>query len=108
MPKSPKVEQMNIVADYILHNLPFVLWIALVASLYITNVHVAETTIRDIERLQDDVKEMRWEYLSLKSALMYDTKQSEVARRVEDLGLEGTNIQPRRIVVPAPTQNRVP
>jgi hypothetical protein len=90
---------LHILEGWVLKNLPFVLFIGFLGIIYIANVHYAEQKIRRIEALQDDIKELRWEYMSLKSDLMYKSKKSEVERRVSQMGLGDNGSNPQRIVI---------
>lgn len=69
--------------------LPFVIFLALLAMLYIGNRHSAENNIRKIDRLNKEVKELSWDFKTLKAELMFRSKQTEVAKRVDSvLGLK--------------------
>lgn len=69
---------------------------------YIANAHYSEKKIRAIQDLQREVKELRWEYMSIKSGLMYNTKQSEVVKAVAPLGLKPMKGKPKKIIVEKP------
>lgn len=69
-------------------NLPFVAFLLFLALLYISNRHLAERTVRKIDRLGKDVKELSWDYKSLSAELMKLTTQSEIAKRADTLGLK--------------------
>ena len=68
-------------------NLPFLLFLALLAVIYIGNSYYAEKNIRKIERLQKEVKELRYEHISTRSKLMSKSRQSEVANGLSDEGI---------------------
>jgi hypothetical protein len=68
--------------------LPFFLFLALLAVVYIYNGHNADKTIRSINRTAKEVKELQWEYKTVKSEVMFRSKQSELAKAVEPLGLK--------------------
>lgn len=68
--------------------LPKIIFVAAIMIFYIGNTHYAERTIRKIERLKSQVDDLRADYTTLKAEVMYSSKQSEVARRVEIFGLE--------------------
>ncbi len=87
-------------AGMILKNLPFILFLGLLAAIYIANAHYSEKKIRQIQRLQKDVKELRWNYMSLQSELMYDTKRSEVVKQAEGLKLRMPRNSPKKIIIP--------
>ncbi len=77
--------------------LPKFLFISLLGIFYIGNSHYTEKTIRKIARLQIEVDELRADYTSLKAEYMFDSKQSEVARKVTELGLEESVKPPFKI-----------
>src|SRR4026208_1523930 len=67
---------------------PFFLFLAVLAVIYIYNGHYADKTIRNINRTAKEVKELQWEYKQVKSEVMFRSKQSELVRAVEPLGLK--------------------
>ncbi|MEL6923903.1 MAG: FtsL-like putative cell division protein [Bacteroidota bacterium] len=86
-------------ADLVLKNLTFVGFVAFLLTIYIANAHYAEKQVLEIQRLQKEVKELRWRYMSIKSEMMYNTKQSQVAKAVEDDGLKIRSRRPKKVVV---------
>ncbi|HEX6191442.1 MAG TPA: FtsL-like putative cell division protein [Chitinophagaceae bacterium] len=72
----------------IVKQVPFFLFLTLLAVVYIYNGHYADKTIRSINRVAKEVKELQWEYKTVKSEVMFRSKQSELARAVEPLGLK--------------------
>lgn len=88
----PKIPYDSIVA-----NLPFVLFLAFLALLYIGNGHYAVKNIRAINKLSSQVKSLQWSYLDIKSELMQESKLSNVAARVAPLGLKLPGNPPIRI-----------
>ena len=58
-----------------------------------------EKTTRQIDRTQTEVEDLRADYTTLKADVMFASKQSEVARRVKDLGLKESSKPPFKIVV---------
>lgn len=81
--------------------LPKILFVVLLSLIYISNTHFAEKTTRKIDRLQSDVEDLRADYTTLKADIMYASKQSEVARRVKELGLKESLNPPFKVVVDA-------
>ena len=71
----------------------------LLSILYISNTHYAEKTIRRINAIQAEVEDLRADYTTLKSDLMFASKQSEVARKVRDLGLKESLTPPHKVKV---------
>ncbi len=72
----------------IVKQVPFFLFLALLAVIYIYNGHLADKTIRNINRTAKEVKELKYEYIAVKSKVMYQSKQSELVKAVEPLGLK--------------------
>jgi cell division protein FtsL len=73
---------------WIVRNIPFFLFLSLLAVVYIYNGHYAEKTIKNINRTARELKELQYEYKTVKSELMFKSKQSEVVKAVEPLGLK--------------------
>lgn len=86
-------------SDFILKNLPFVLFLGFLAVIYIANVHFAQRNVRQIQLLKRELKDLRWEYMSLESDNMVNSKRSEVARDVKDQGLYVNKKRPKVIVL---------
>lgn len=78
-------------------NLPFIAFVALIGLLYISNRHLAENTVRSIDRLGREVKELSWDYKSLNAELMKLTTQTEIAKRADTLGLKERTEPPIKI-----------
>jgi hypothetical protein len=72
----------------IVKQVPFFLFLAVLAVVYIFNGHYADKTIRKINRTAKEVKELKYEYIAVKSKVMYQSKQSELVKVVEPLGLK--------------------
>jgi outer membrane murein-binding lipoprotein Lpp len=81
--------------------LPKVLFVVLLSLIYISNTHFAEKTTRKIDKIQTEVEDLRADYTTLKADIMYASKQSEVARRVKELGLKESLSPPFKVVVRA-------
>jgi len=72
----------------VVKQVPFFLFLALLAVIYIYNGHYADKTIRNINRTGKEVKELQYEYIDVKSKVMGKSKQSELVKAVEPLGLK--------------------
>ncbi len=79
--------------------LPKILFVLFLGLIYIGNTHYAEKTVRKINTLHSDVEDLRADYTTLKSDLMFASKQSEVARKVKSIGLKESLIPPNKIEV---------
>lgn len=85
--------------------MPFVFFLTAWAILYIANSFVAERTIRDIDKTEREIKELRSEFITAKSDLMYRSKLSEVARAIETQGLKEARIAPKKILLQKTTRS---
>ncbi len=74
--------------QWIVKNIPFFLFLAVLAVVYIYNGHYSDKTVRNINKVSRDLKELQYEYKTLKSEVMFRSKQSELAKAVEPLGLK--------------------
>jgi hypothetical protein len=72
----------------IVKQVPFFLFLAALAVVYIYNGHYADKTIRKINKTAKEVKELKYEYIAVKSKVMYQSKQSVLVKAVEPLGLK--------------------
>ncbi|HNR16086.1 MAG TPA: FtsL-like putative cell division protein [Chitinophagaceae bacterium] len=78
----------------IVKQVPFFLFLAGLAVLYIYNGHYANKTIRNINRTEKEVKELQYEYTAIKGELISRSKQSELIKAVEPLGLKELVVSP--------------
>ena len=79
--------------------LPFVLYVAFLMMVYIANKHVAENNVRLIDKLGKEVKELNFDFKSAKADLAYKTTLTEVAKRVDTLGLKEALDPPQKLTV---------
>ena len=79
--------------------LPKILFIVVLGLIYIGNTHYAEKTVRKINSMQAEVEDLRADYTTMKSDLMFSSKQSEVARKVKAYGLKESLSPPFKVVV---------
>jgi hypothetical protein len=79
--------------------LPFIIFISFLGMIYIANRHFAENNIRDIDKLSKEVKELSWDFKTLKADLMLKSTQTEVAKEVDTLGLREPDLPPIKIVI---------
>lgn len=82
-----------------LKHLPYILFLGLMAIFYIANGYYADDKIREENKTTNRLKELRSEYISIKSDLMFASKQSEVAKSAEALGLKEPVVPPVKIEV---------
>jgi hypothetical protein len=72
---------------WLVKNIPFFLYLSVLAVVYIYNVHHAEKAIKDINKTTRDLKNQQYEFKMVRSEWMFMTKQSEVVKAVEVSGI---------------------
>ncbi|MBK9330384.1 MAG: hypothetical protein IPM95_14045 [Sphingobacteriales bacterium] len=83
----------------VMHNYLFVAAIVFIGVLEIFNTHLAVRLNRNIAKKQNDIKELRWEYIGVKTELNLKSKQSELQRVLEPYGLKPLQEPPKKIEV---------
>jgi hypothetical protein len=86
---------MTVVKD----NLGFVVFLMMLAMLHIANTNMAEDFARKITRMEKEVKQLRWRYMTTSSGLMQKSKQSEVVKLVQSQGIKELRVPPLKIEV---------
>ncbi|MDA9774063.1 FtsL-like putative cell division protein [Saprospiraceae bacterium] len=69
--------------NIVLNNLPFVVFSAVLILVYITIAQSGERKLMAINKLEKEVEEVRWEYMSLKKELMSKSAPSQLAKDLE-------------------------
>lgn len=82
---------------WVVDNTPYLLFLCMLALVYIYNGHHSEKRIKDINRTATELRELEYEYKTVKSELMFREKQSEVARAVSPFGLKEPSLPPYRL-----------
>ena len=74
--------------QWIVKNVPFFLFLAILAVIYIFNGHYADKMEKRINEKQKLIRELQFEYKTVQSELIFRAKASELIRAVEPLGLK--------------------
>ena len=85
--------------DLVIRNIPFVLYLTFIALFYIWNSYTIDKTVREIDKTDKELKELRSEFITGKSDLMYKCKMTEVAKNIEMYGVKESKEAPKKIVV---------
>lgn len=80
--------QDKISLQTVVKNVPFMLFLAVLAVIYITNNSKAIGLVRDIEKTNRVLKELKWEYLDVQSRLIYATSESQLIKQAALQGLK--------------------
>ena len=79
---------------WVVKNIPFFLFLSLLAVLYIYNGHYADKLLRRISTTEKHIKELEYEYKTVKSEVIFRSKASELMKAVEPLGLKELTVSP--------------
>ena len=85
--------------SWVVKNIPFFLFLAVLAVLYIANGHVADKTIRDINTTANQLKELQYEYKTVKGEMMYKSREAEMVQAAAPLGLKISPAPPVPLVI---------
>ena len=73
---------------------PFILFLSLLAVVYIYNGHNADKTIRRIGKATNDLKDLQGEYKFITGDVLLRSRQSELVETVKPLGLNELKEEP--------------
>ncbi len=79
--------------------LPYFCFASLLVIIYIGLMHNAEYKVRSIQSLKNEVKELRWEYMSLKSSVVYGSTRHQLQKEMSASQLGWHDRMPQRIIV---------
>jgi hypothetical protein len=79
---------------WVVKNIPFFLFLSVLAVLYIYNGHYADKLTRKINVTEKHIKELEYEYKTIKSEVIFRSKASELVKAVEPLGLKEITVPP--------------
>lgn len=88
---------LNYSSEKISNNLPYVFFLILLAMFYIGNAHYTEKKVRKIEALKNEIKELTWSYMSVKSDAIYQATYSKLADQVENTQLSNEGSFPKKL-----------
>lgn len=80
--------------------LPFIFFLCFLAICYIANGYYAEQKVKQLNKVNNQLKELKSEYIITKSDLMFVSKQSEVAKAASVIGIvEAKDDPPKKIII---------
>lgn len=74
--------------SYLLKNMGFIISIVLIMFLFIGHRYKVLQRMSEIQRLEQELKDAKFESLTISSSLTEASRQGEIERRVEEAGLE--------------------
>ena len=78
----------NFSHKWVVKNIPFFLFLTLLAVIYIYNGHYTDKLALKINTTEKHIKELEYEYKTIKSEVIFRSKASELIKAVEPLGLK--------------------
>ncbi len=82
---------------WIVKNIRFFLFLSSLAVLYIANGHMSENRIRKINSTARRLKDLQYEYKTVKSEMMFKTRETEMVKASQPLGLTKDTLVPYKI-----------
>ncbi len=82
---------------WMLRNIRFFLFLAALAVLYIANGHMSDNRVRKINDTGRRLKDLQYEYKTLKSEIMFKSRESEMVKAAAPLGLVLDTTAPYKI-----------
>src|SRR4028118_72136 len=78
----------------VVRQVPFFLFLSVLAVIYIYNGHQADKLAREITKTTRELKELEYEYKTVKGEVLFRSKQSELVKAVAPLGLKEMTAPP--------------
>lgn len=85
--------------DFAYQNIRFVFFCFILIMIYIWNNHLAQKLVTDINIKAKALKELRWDYLTIKADLMYRSKLTEVLPRAREMELDEMETPPNKLTI---------
>ena len=79
---------------WVVKNIPFFLFLTMLAVMYIYNGHYTDKLTLKINTTEKHIKELEYEYKTIKSEVIFRSKASELIKAVEPLGLKELTTSP--------------
>lgn len=77
----------------------YLLFLVGIAFYYIANSYYIEKLAREIDKLNREMKELHFEYVSVKSQVMFESRQTELVRKLKKTGITESTEPVQKIVV---------
>lgn len=69
-------------------SIPFLLYLAVLAMFYIANAHNAEKNMREMDDIEKQLNEQRWQYMTNEADLESMSRQSQLSGKVNSMQLK--------------------
>lgn len=88
-----------LVSDDALKNWRFIIFLSLLALVMIGSSHSADKKVHQISKLNNQVKELKSEYVDVRMRLMQAKMESKIISAMENKGLQPSATPPKRILI---------
>jgi len=88
-----------ITQDKMLQRWPYLIFLVCLALLLIANNYVSEKIIRETNAVKQELKELQTEHLATLSEYLKKTQQSEIAKRLDSIGVKESVVPPKKIFI---------
>ena len=92
--------------QWLVNNIPYFLFLAVLAIFYIYNGHYSDNTIKNINKTSAELKELQYEYKTVKSEVMFKSEEAQVLKASEPLGLKVSDVVPQRLQLQTTAANK--
>jgi hypothetical protein len=86
--------------------IPFIFFLSFLGLIYIANGYWADNKIRQLNKLTNELKELRTENVTVQSELESSTNENYIAEKAKKIGLVESRIPPKKIVVQDTTKQK--
>jgi hypothetical protein len=86
--------------------MPFIVFLIILGFIYISNIFRVEKTKRQIDDLEEELRELRYEYVTSRTSLMDESKSSKIVIKLKDTGIGETLDPPKKIKVSKDTNSQ--
>jgi len=86
-------------ANILIDNYKVIIFVVFLALVTILSSHAMDTKVYKISRLQKDVRELKSEFVSVRTQLMNNRMGSKLQEKVKKMGLEASTTPPQIIIV---------
>ncbi|MEZ4874079.1 MAG: FtsL-like putative cell division protein [Flavobacteriaceae bacterium] len=88
-----------LVSDDAFKNWRFIIFLSVLALVMIASSHQADKKVHQISRLNNEVKELKSEYVDVRMQLMQSKMESKIIKAMEQRGLYPSEIPPQKITI---------
>jgi len=93
--------------EKVVGSIPYILFLTFLGVLYIANGYKAQKTVIQLNKVGNELKELRSEYITIKSDLNFKSKQSQVAQATAEMGVKESTTPSQKIVIDKKEMERI-